>query len=160
LSIAGRILQPSRIVMQYMRTNPIKMNMIAPCGMNCAICLSQFRSPKTCDGCNNDSQNKPKYCSVCRIKNCEIRLKGNYKYCFQCNTFPCTRLKQLDKRYRTKYGMSMLENLRYIKENGIREFVRNEKARWTCPQCGEVLCVHRQDCTHCGLKRKIKRSNP
>ena len=145
--------------MTSIRIAPIKINMIAPCGMNCSICLSQFRSPKTCDGCNSDSHNKPKYCSTCRIKNCKIRLKGNYKYCFQCDTFPCTRLKQLDKRYRTKYGMSMLENLYNIKEKGIRKFVRNEKIRWACFKCGKVLCVHRVDCTHCGTKRNVKRFN-
>jgi len=135
----------------------IKMNMIAPCGMNCSICLSQFRSPSTCGGCNNDIQNKPKYCSSCIIKNCKKRLNNNYKYCFQCDTFPCTRLKQLDKRYRTKYGMSMLENLCNIKENGIRNYIKNEKYRWVCSKCGSILCVHREHCPNCDIKRNIKK---
>ncbi len=139
-----------------MQITSIKTNMIAPCGMNCSICLSQFRSPKSCDGCNSNSENMPKYCSTCKIRDCEIRLKNNYKYCSQCDILPCTRLKQLDKRYRNKYGMSMLENLSYIKENGIRKFVRNEKTRWACSECGRVLCVHRENCQLCGKKRKIK----
>ena len=130
------------------------MNMIAPCGMNCSICLSQFRSPLTCGGCNN-KQNKPKYCSSCIIKNCNKRLDNNYKYCFKCDTFPCTRLKQLDKRYRTKYGMSMLENLCNIKENGIRNFIKNEKNRWACSECGSILCVHRERCQNCDTKREV-----
>lgn len=130
--------------------------MIAPCGMNCSICLSQFRSPKTCYGCNNDNQNKPKSCSSCIIKNCKIRLNNNFKYCFQCATFPCARLKRLDKRYRKKYGMSMLGNLQYIKGKGIRKHVENEKARWTCSKCGKIICVHRECCMHCGVQRKIQ----
>ncbi len=132
------------------------MNMIAPCGMNCSICLKQFRSPSTCGGCNNDKQNQPQYCSSCIIKNCRKRLDNNYKYCFQCNTFPCTRLKQLDKRYRTKYGMSMIENLCSIKDDGIRNYIKNEKTRWACSKCGSILCVHREHCPGCGIKRNIK----
>jgi hypothetical protein len=133
------------------------MNMIAPCGMNCSLCLSQFRLPLTCSGCYNDQQNKPKYCSNCIIKNCQKRIEKNYKYCFQCDTFPCTRLKQLDKRYRTKYGMSMLENLSNIKEKGIRNYIKSEKTKWTCSSCGSILCVHREHCANCGQKRNIKK---
>jgi hypothetical protein len=74
------------------------------------------------------------------------------KYCFGCDNFPCVRLKHLDKRYRTKYGMSMIGNLENIREFGIRQFTRNEKGRWTCPQCGEMICVHKPQCISCGYK--------
>jgi hypothetical protein len=41
--------------------------------------------------------------------------------------------------------MSMIENLKSIKEHGIRQFTRNEVKRWTCPECGTILCVHREN---------------
>lgn len=130
--------------------NAIKTALIAPCGMNCAICSSQFRPIKTCGGCNNDNAQKPKYCSTCIIKNCPERLKGKFRFCFQCDTFPCPRLKRLDKRYRTTYRMSMLENLQNIKENGIRKHIDSERIKWTCSKCGQLLCVHKKTCLYCG----------
>jgi hypothetical protein len=54
--------------------------------------------------------------------------------------FPCERLKRLDKRYREKYGMSEIENLRFIQEKGIGSFLGHEEKRWVNP-CG-TYCVH------------------
>jgi len=71
----------------------------------------------------------------------------------KCEKFPCARLKNLDKRYRTKYKMSMLENLENIKKFEIKKFVKFEQKRWKCPKCGELLCVHRDSCLNCGEKR-------
>ena len=56
----------------------------------------------------------------------------------------CARMKQLDKRYRAKYGMSMIENIQEIKAKGIRQFTRDQKQKWTCPDCGKLLTVHRR----------------
>ncbi len=50
--------------------------------------------------------------------------------------------------------MSMIENLENIKEFGIRKFVRSEKVRWSCPECGGTICVHKGYCFGCGKKRK------
>jgi hypothetical protein len=90
----------------------------------------------------------------CVIKNCAKRTETGNKYCFACGSFPCKRIKQLDKRYRTKYGMSMIENLNSIKEKGIRNFVKDEAVKWKCPACGGVICVHRKQCVACGEERK------
>jgi hypothetical protein len=59
-------------------------------------------------------------------------------------------LKHLDKRYRTRYGMSMIENLENIHKMGIRSFVASEEARWACPECGSLVCVHNRYCYGCG----------
>jgi hypothetical protein len=132
----------------------LKSSLIAPCGMNCGICAGYLRDKNKCPGCNETSVNKPRYCRKCIIKNCEQLKKNNLKYCFNCEKYPCKRLRQLDKRYRTKYSMSMIENLNNILEFGIREFIRNEKARWACSKCGGVVCVHNRTCIKCGNKRE------
>ena len=134
----------------------IPTNLIAPCGMNCRLCWGYIREKNTCPGCRsidgNDSQ-KSKYRSTCKIRNCEHITKGKIKYCsVSCDMFPCDRLKQLDKRYRTKYGMSMIGNLKMINDVGIRNFIRNEKRKWICPECGELICVHKPTCLSCGYK--------
>lgn len=59
-------------------------------------------------------------------------------------------MRQLDKRYRTRYGVSLIGNLREIESVGIRTFLVNESVRWHCPLCGAVLSVHRTECTRCG----------
>lgn len=77
-------------------------------------------------------------------------MESGIDFCFDCSDFPCKTLCHLDSRYRTKYGMSMVENLASIKKLGIQDFVKNENRRWNCRQCGEILCVHKPACPACG----------
>ena len=132
------------------------MDLIAPCGMNCRLCWGYIREKNACPGClrtENLESPKSKPRTTCRIRNCEQITRGKTRYCSErCENFPCTRLKQLDKRYRTKYGMSMIANLNLINESGIRHFIRKEKEKWTCPGCGEIICVHKPDCFQCGYR--------
>ncbi len=133
-------------------TNAIRTALIAPCGMNCRLCRAYMREKRACPGCRGDDSVKSKACVMCRIKNCEKMARGGFRYCFSCESYPCGRLNQLDKRYRAKYGMSMIDNLENIRKSGMRHFIRNEKARWTCPECGEIICVHKPQCLFCKHK--------
>jgi hypothetical protein len=128
-------------------------SLIAPCGMNCALCVAYQRKKKKCLGCNLMDEENSDYCRKCIIKNCKILKEKNRTFCSpECEKYPCLRLKNLDKRYRTKYGMSMIENLGNIYTVGIEKFVEKEKERWTCGECGDLLCVHRPICLTCGSK--------
>lgn len=132
----------------------IPTDLIAPCGMNCRLCWGYNRQKNTCPGCNRNNHqesNKSKYRTTCIIRNCEKLAKSKTNYCSErCDSFPCTRLIKLDKRYRTKYGMSMIENLKMIHIYGIRKFIKNEKLKWICPECGNLICVHKPICLTCG----------
>lgn len=131
--------------------------LIAPCGMNCGICIGHLREKKPCGGCFKiDDENKPGNCRSCAIANCEFLSKTEFGFCYECEKYPCARLKRLDKRYRTNYGMSMIENLNFIKKSGMEAFLKNEQLRWTCRECGAGLCVHRNFCLNC----KAARINP
>lgn len=131
----------------------VRSTLIAPCGMNCALCIGHLRERNRCSGCNGAGADKAKHCAVCKIRHCDQMRFREQKFCFECAKFPCTRLWQLDKRYRTKYGMSMIENLESIRELGLKGFVTREMARWRCPGCGGVICVHRKNCIYCGRIR-------
>ncbi|MBN1190387.1 MAG: DUF3795 domain-containing protein [Dehalococcoidales bacterium] len=132
--------------------------LIARCGMNCGLCVS-FLAMK------NDLNKKGfarKYCPGClpRGKNCTFMErhcgplgKGTIRFCYECHDYPCRRLKDLDKRYRTKYHMSMIENLEYIKAYGIELFLEKEAAKRRCPECGGVICCHNGLCLSCGLDK-------
>ena len=134
--------------------NPISVRMIAPCGMDCALCIGHLREKNRCPGCNPREEAIPAgACRRCSIKRCEEQGHPN-RFCFPCAKFPCRRLRHLDQRYRNKYGMSMLDNLAFIHKFGIRKFVAREKNRWACPACGQTLCVHRSECLRCGRPRR------
>lgn len=70
---------------------------------------------------------------------------------------PCRRLKALDRRYRAKYHMSMLENLAYIQENGLDEFIRQQEERYRCSRCGKLRTVHQDYCLYCAEMNKEHR---
>ncbi|WKY44392.1 hypothetical protein Q5O14_17560 [Eubacteriaceae bacterium ES2] len=84
---------------------------------------------------------------------CELLATGSVRFCFECENFPCKRLKALDKRYRTKYHMSMIDNLEFIQTHGIEKFLEKEKKKWRCPECGGLICCHNGLCLNCNVDR-------
>jgi len=128
----------------------MKRYLIAPCGMNCGLCIGHLREKRSCGGCFKiNDENKPKVCRSCKIVNCEFLAETDSGFCYDCKKYPCARLKNLDKRYRTKYGMSMIENLSSIKKNGLEVFLQTEEEKWKCKVCGFGLSVHRDFCLNC-----------
>lgn len=131
--------------------------LIAPCGVDCALCMSHQAGKDRCSGCNADAFAKPSRCVICAIKKCRERT-GHY--CYECASFPCERLQGLDGTYRTRYGLSILDNLDCIRRKGVEEFLALERERWTCPGCGGILCVHMKRCMTCGRPREPVHSLP
>ena len=78
---------------------------------------------------------------------------GLVKYCYECAAFPCINLQHLEKRYRTHYNTSMIENLEYIRDNSMEAFLEKEEEKWKCPECGGVISCHNGICFNCGLEK-------
>ncbi len=142
----------------------MRESLIAPCGMNCALCVSyQFMSQdlnkegfnrRYCPGCIP----RGKHCTF-MSKHCEKLKKGLLRFCFSCDDYPCVRLKALDKRYHGKYKMSMIENLNFIQTHSIHAFLKSQRAIWLCSRCGELKCCHLDLCLTCDIdKLKQKRT--
>jgi len=133
-------------------------DLIAPCGMNCSLCVSyQFGkfdfnkkgfNRKYCPGCIP----RGKFCTY-MANHCDLLGKGKIRFCTDCKDFPCKHLKYLDKRYSTKYHMSMIDNLDFIKEYGMEAFLEKESEKWSCTECGEVICCHNGLCFNCSLDK-------
>ena len=132
--------------------------LIGPCGMNCGICSSYLAGKydvmthgikvRYCPGC------RPKRNKSCAFsKRCELLKNKQVTYCFECGKFPCESVKRLDKRYTRHYHMSEIENLRFIKENGMKKFLEREEERWKCPECGGVISCHNGICYSCGVEK-------
>ena len=122
-----------------MQKKTIDIKLIAPCGMNCALCMAYLREKNHCAGCLNKGVYRAKSITHCIIRKCRKRKD---KYCFECKEFPCARLKHLDNRYSTKYEMSMIDNLEFIKKKGIKSFIDKEQKKWI--KGNKIYCVHRK----------------
>lgn len=133
-------------------------HLIAPCGMNCALCIGHLRAKNKCAGCNTNSSCKPNYCVNCIIVHCAERAETESGFCYECHSFPCKRMKTLDTRYRKNYGMSMIENLGTIQSVGLENFIALEVERWKCSKCGSLFCVHRDKCLTCGEVNTLYKS--
>jgi hypothetical protein len=130
------------------RNRMMNTKSVAPCGLLCDLCSGFQRNKNKCNGCNAD-ENKTSHCSACRIKQCAEK-KDDQELCLKCKKYPCKIIKNLEKRYATKYGESLMRNFAQIEELGIRAFVKSQNEEWKCPTCGSLLCVHKTTCKHCG----------
>jgi len=129
-----------------------EFSLLAPCGINCEVCKAYLREKNKCPGCRGDDTGKPVTRVRCKIKTCEVFKEGESKFCFECEDSPCQSLERLDKRYRKKYYASPMDNLENIKNEGIEQFLENEKVKWTCSECGGTISVHTGYCFNCGKK--------
>jgi len=130
------------------------VNLIGPCGMNCGICMAFLRKKNKCNGCRAMNDWNPKTIVECRIKNCQLLKENGYEYCTSCEEYPCKLIKHMDKRYRTRYGMSTIENLETIQSKGLTVLEAEQKEKWTCKECGGVINVHKGACSSCGKPRQ------
>jgi hypothetical protein len=122
--------------------------MFAPCGMNCMVCYVHLKKKKPCSGCLGNDINKTERCKSCAIKRCAE--EQGLTYCFECPDYPCKKIDNLDKSYKKRYQVSLVENSILVKEKGLEIFFERERTRWTCLECGGVISLHDQVCSECG----------
>ena len=147
----------------------------APCGLDCFNCevyeenitealktmlarkLGRDKESLSCKGCRTQNG-----CSVfpfpCKTLQC-VDSKG-VAFCFECEDFPCKDYaKKLseshkgDKRF--KYRHELPSNLKRIRKIGTQEWLKEQKTRWRCPQCGGIIKFYHYTCSDCGFKKQI-----
>ena len=142
-----------------MESSKFVSGLVAPCGINCSVCkryLAYSRGvPKQkgkvshCSGCRSRDKN-------CYIKRpCKVLFHQKIQFYFDCEQMPCKKLEHLDKRYRKRYVMSAVENLKDIQTNGIENFLKTQEAKYKCPNCGDVFSVHDRKCYSCKQTMKV-----
>lgn len=131
----------------------MQKELIALCGMNCRICIAYFgyridgeKRKNACAGCKQSN----KHCAFV-MKRCINPEMKNIGYCYECEYFPCENLEKLDRRYRKRFNMSMIDNLRFIEEFGMNRFLKEQEEKYSCPECGNLICVHNNVCYNCGI---------
>lgn len=128
--------------------NAIPETMLAPCGVNCAVCYVFLKKKKPCLGCHGGDTSKPEHCRTCEIKACATAQ--GVDFCFNCPTYPCAIIKRLDKSYKQRYQVSLIENAATIQAVGAQAFLLTEQAKWSCPVCEGVVALHDRICSECG----------
>lgn len=133
-------------------TKKFDAQLIAQCGINCGTCVGFFgytmsgkKRKHTCIGCRT----RASLCAFIKKKCKRLANKELVEFCFECSDFPCELMERIEKTYTQRYGLSLIENLNYIKEKGMDAFLEHEEERWTCPTCGGVICVHTKRCYNC-----------
>ncbi len=144
------------------RANQISEELIAPCGMNCAICsrhLSYLNGLKRsqCIGCRPRNERCVYLFGKCLGINHTAR--GNAAFCFECSYYPCKQINRMDDRYRRNYKMSIKDNLEYIKKMGLSKFIEAQYEEYRCSRCGGLISIHNGKCFKCDpITRLIEKS--
>ncbi|MHA1135928.1 MAG: DUF3795 domain-containing protein [Candidatus Thorarchaeota archaeon] len=129
----------------------MKSELIAPCGNNCATCVGYFgytmsgaKRKHTCPGCREANKN----CAFLK-QHCELLAKNKVEFCHECSDYPCSHLLKLQDTYTKKYDVNIIENLDFIRDNGMEKFLRAQEKKFKCPTCSGTICVHTNRCYSC-----------
>ena len=148
----------------------IKPEFLAPCGLYCGVCAVYYatRDKNTkfkerivgvykgklaaCDNLTAEdvsclgclSENVFPFCRKCAIKDCA--LEKGYSGCHECDDFPCA----LTKAFPLPVGKKVMSRaIPYWREHGTEKWVRDEEARYVCPECGNMLFRGVVRCNRC-----------
>ena len=152
-----------------------KEQLVAVCGLYCGACpmylatqsndeqkqkelLKRFSSGPMklkledvlCDGCIGNGR-VASFCLNCAIRKCP-NDKQNITLCSDCPDFPCSRITDFNNDGMPHHG-EVLENLRQIRNMGIKKWAKHEEERWQCPQCQQPMSWYDSKCSNCETPR-------
>jgi predicted RNA-binding Zn-ribbon protein involved in translation (DUF1610 family) len=95
-----------------------------------------------CSGCLSDEQFM--HCRQCEIKDC-VNEKG-FSGCHECDEFPCDHIESFSMAVGKKV---ILRSVPYRREHGTEKWIRDEEARYVCPDCGNIVFRGVMKCNKC-----------
>ncbi|MDK2879301.1 MAG: hypothetical protein PWR06_2017 [Thermoanaerobacteraceae bacterium] len=134
------------------------------CGLYCGACdtlianmenkvnelaknLGRTSEDVTCHGCKTTVNSV--HCRKCELKRCAKDRK--IEFCCECPEYPCQRL--IDFRHdKYSHHSVVIKNLDFIKKHGVEYWLREQKSRWSCPECGLNFSWYSEKCGNCGSK--------
>ena len=142
---------------------PIAKELIAPCGMNCAVCsryLAHCNNLKRsgCVGCRPGNKRCTYLFRDCAGPGKNSKL--NYAFCFECDRYPCRQIDRMDKRYRIGYAMSIKDNLEFIRKRGLTKFIEDQYRKYRCPNCSGLISIHNRKCFRCDPITRLVEKRP
>jgi len=142
---------------------PVSEELIAPCGMNCAICSKYLAyvnnlNRSQCVGCRPRNEGCAYLFDKCTGIN--HAKEGNLVFCIECSQYPCKQIDRMDARYRKEYNMSVKDSLEAIKKTGISEFIEEQYIKYRCSKCGGMISIHNRKCFKCDeVTRLVEKRN-
>jgi len=140
---------------------PISDELIAPCGMNCAICsrylsyLNNLNKPK-CSGCIPENKKCSYLFEKCNGINNSLNGNASAKFCFECKQYSsCREIIRMDERYKNNYKMSVKKNLSDIQKRGVDKFIEEQYKKYNCSNCGGLVSIHNRKCFKCEEVTKL-----
>lgn len=144
------------------RIKKTNIELLSYCGLYCGACPSYYRG--TCLGCrseNHDQKRKSKW--SCKIRECCLNDK-EVLYCGECSEFPCANiskklLESHPKDPRFFYRHEIPENIKQINEISISKWIKYQKRKWRCDDCGGKITFYDYKCMNCNRKSDPKYLN-
>jgi hypothetical protein len=103
-----------------------------------------------CNGCHSDKVMPT--CVECKPGFRKCASEHGVTWCFECSAFPCQRLEDF-KHVHIENGIShhehLIEELQYIKDNGMDAWLEKMDREGRCPQCGKLLYWFVRGCPDC-----------
>ncbi len=133
--------------------NPIVEDLIAPCGMNCAVC-SRYLAWRNqtgrsgCIGCRPRNQMCTYLFEKCTGINHNVPT-AEARFCYECSQYPCKQIARMDLRYKQNYEMSVKANLESLQNFGVARFLDEQYQAFRCEKCGDLISVHNHKCFRC-----------
>lgn len=117
------------------------------CGLYCRTCPNY---PAHCDGCLSDRVSP--HCVACPSGFRKCAKEKKVTWCFQCHDFPCQRLIDFTHSHIVdgiSHHAHVIEDLQYMKNHGVEQWVEKQERASSCPQCGKTLYWFIRQCPNC-----------
>ncbi|MGC9516431.1 MAG: DUF3795 domain-containing protein [Methanomicrobiales archaeon] len=125
----------------------------APCGVFCGACPSYKISCLGCGSNNQKQKRKSKW--GCKIRKCCF-LDKDLNFCIDCQEFPCHLLEKLKNSHphdaRFNYRHEIYDNLKAIKEIGVKSWLNDQYDKFKCPKCNGPIVWYKYKCKNCGYQ--------
>jgi len=95
-----------------------------------------------CGGCLSDDLFM--HCRQCEIRAC-TQAKG-YAGCHECDDFPCRHIDDFSMSVGKRV---ILRSVPYRRRFGTEKWIRDEEARYVCPECGNRVFRGAMKCNEC-----------
>ena len=137
----------------------------AVCGLYCKACswfiataeeperlkrlateLDYSEKESKCYGCRSDK--RLPYCKQCKMFDCAAERGINF--CSECGDYPCVDLKLFQSAM--PHRIELWSNLERIKADGYKEWLKEIRENYLCPQCQTINSTYDQKCRKCGEK--------
>ncbi len=121
------------------------------CGVYCGACPSFGR---TCRGCGSEDRDQKRTSKWgCKLRRCCHEDK-DLDHCGQCDELPCRKyIAKLPGSHpddaRFGYRREAPDNLLRVEVVGVDAWLKEQDARWRCPDCHGRVVFWRYTCADC-----------